>query len=59
MKTLNVKVKKEFRDRYTGKTNKVNSTLTITEDRYIEINRSGDLVEVIKDNKTEAKKEVK
>lgn len=48
MKTLNVKVKKEFRDRHTGKINKVNSPLKITEDRYREIMRSGDYVEVVK-----------
>ena len=61
MKTLNVKVKKEFRDRYTGKINKVNTPLKVTDDRYREINRSGDYVEVVKDEpkKSESKKESK
>lgn len=56
MKKLNVIVKKEFLDRYTGKMNKVNDKLTITDARLREIRRSGAYVEVVK---AEAKKESK
>lgn len=60
MNNVNVIVKKEFLDRYTGKNNKVGDKLTVTEARYREIMRSGVYVEVIKDTpKTEAKKEIK
>lgn len=61
MKDVNVIVKKEFLDRYTGKMNKVNDKLIIREDRYREILRSGDYVEVVKAEakKPEVKKESK
>ena len=61
MKNVNVVVKKEFLDRYTGKMNKVNDKLTIREDRYREILRSGNYVEAVKaePKKSEVKKESK
>lgn len=61
MKNVNVVVKKEFLDRYTGKMNKVNDKLIIREDRYREILRSGNYVEVVKaeTKKAETKKESK
>ena len=59
MKDVNVIVRKEFLDRYTGKMRKVNDKFTCREDRYREIMRSGAYVEVAKDNKAEAKKESK
>lgn len=56
MKNVNVVVKKEFLDRYTGTKRKVGEKLTITEARYREIKRSGDYVDVVKN---EVKKESK
>lgn len=56
MNNINVVVKKDFLDRCTGKMNKAGDKLTIREDRYREILRSGDFVEVAK---KEAKKSVK
>lgn len=48
MKNVNVVVKKEFLDRYTGKKRKVNDRFTVREDRYREILRSGNYVEAVK-----------
>lgn len=48
MKKINVVVKKEFLDRYTGKTHKPGENLEITDARFMEIKRSGDYVEVVK-----------
>lgn len=48
MKKIIVVVKKEFLDRYTGKNHKPGETLTVTEDRFREIRRSGDYVEIRK-----------
>ena len=48
-KKIIVVVKKQFLDRYTGKTHKPGETLTITDARYREIKRSGDYVEVKKE----------
>lgn len=60
MKNVNVIVKKEFLDRYTGKINKVNDKLTVREDRYREILRSGNYVEAVKaETKKADKKESK
>lgn len=50
-KKVNVIVKKEFTDRYTGLRKKAGDKMTITEDRYREIKRSGDYVEVEKTSK--------
>lgn len=44
MKQINVVVKKQFRDRYSGVTHKVGDKLTLTETRYREILRHGDYV---------------
>lgn len=52
MKKIKVKVKKEFRDRYSGVTHKVGTVLDVTDTRYREIKQSGDLVEVIKETET-------
>lgn len=57
MKSINVKVKKEFIDRRTGLIRKVGETFTVTAERLREIKRSGDYVEVVK--KTEAPKATK
>ena len=46
MKKLNVTVKKEFLDRYTGKIHKPGDKLILTDARVREIKRSGDFVEV-------------
>ena len=60
MKNVNVIVKKEFLDRYTGKINKVNDKLTVTDARYREILRSGNYVEAVAETKKpEVKKESK
>ena len=56
MKILTVKVKTAFRDRYSGINHKPGDTLTITDERYREIKRSGDLVEVVKPEKANEKK---
>ena len=48
MKKINVVVKKEFLDRYTGIKHKVGAKLTITDARLREIRRSGDYVAVEK-----------
>ena len=52
---MKVKVKKDFPDRYTGKKRKVGEVFEVTGDRLREIRRSGDYVEVIKEDKPEAK----
>lgn len=48
MKKFNVIVKDSFRDKHSGIKHKKGDRLTITEDRFREIQRSGDLVEVEK-----------
>lgn len=48
MKMLTVKVKKLFRDRYSGIQRKPGDTFTVTEARYREIKYSGDMVEIVK-----------
>lgn len=48
MKKHNVIVKKAFRDRHTGIKHKANDRLTVSDDRYLEIRRSGDYVEIEK-----------
>lgn len=55
MKTIEVKAKREFRDRITGKKHKVGEKFTVTDARLREIKRSGDFVEIVK--ATEPKKE--
>lgn len=60
MKQVNVVVKKEFLDRYTGLKRKPGEKLTITDARYREIKRSGDYVEIDKDSSAaDSKKENK
>lgn len=49
MKMINVVVKKEFHDKYTGTKRKAGEKMTITEARYREIKRAGDFIEVAKD----------
>ena len=46
MKKIKVIVKKAFLDKYTGIKHKSGDRLTITEDRFREIKRSGDYVEI-------------
>ena len=46
MKKHNVIVKKAFRDRYTGITHKEGDKLTLSDDRYLEIRRAGNYVEI-------------
>ncbi len=48
MKKFTVIVKKAFPDRYTGIKHTVGDKLTIDENRYLEIRRSGDYVEIEK-----------
>lgn len=49
MKKLHkVIVKKAFRDRYTGITYKEGDRLTLSDDRYLEIKRSGNYVAIEK-----------
>lgn len=48
MKKFNVVVKKAFLDRYTGIKRKEGDRLTISEERYLEIRRSGNYVEIEK-----------
>ena len=48
MRTINVVVEKEFRDKYTGKLRKPGEKFTVTDSRYREIKRSGDYVRYVK-----------
>ena len=48
MKKFNVIVKKAFLDRYTGIKHKEGDRLTLSEERYLEIRRSGNYVEIEK-----------
>lgn len=57
MKTLKVKVKKAFLDRYTGQKRKAGDIFEVTDARFREIKRSGDYVEVVKEVTAEVKKE--
>lgn len=56
MKTVRVRVKKDFLDRYTGTKRKVGDEFAITDSRYREIKRSGDYVELLKDTPAKEKK---
>ena len=47
MKEFVVAVKKEFLDRYTGTRRKVGETFKVNEQRFREIKRSGDYVEIV------------
>lgn len=49
MKKINVVVKKQFTDRRTGLIRKPGEKLNITDERFREIKRSGDYVEIVKD----------
>lgn len=48
MKKINVIVKKDFVCRYTGKKCKSGDRLTISDERFREMKRSGDFVEIVK-----------
>ena len=52
-KKIKVTVKKEFTDRYTGLKRKKGEILTVSEERYREIKRSGDYVESVSGSKPE------
>ena len=52
MKNINVVVKNEFLDRYTGIKHKPGKKMTITDARYREIKRSGDFVEIAQAKET-------
>lgn len=54
MKKINVIVKKEFLDRYTGIKHKEGERLVLDENRYLEIRRQGNYVTV--DKKAEVAK---
>lgn len=58
MKQIKVIVKKKFRDRITGVRHKVGDKLTVTDERFREIKRSGDYVEVEASNKEKEKTEI-
>ena len=55
-KMIEVIVKTQFLDRYTGKIRKVGEKMKITYDRLAEIRRSGKYVEVVKPTATAEKK---
>lgn len=55
MKKFKVKAKKEFMDKYTGLKHKAGDIFEVTEARYYEIKRSGDLIELIKEDAAAAK----
>lgn len=55
MKKLNVKVLKDFPDKYTGLKHKTGDTFVVDEARYREINRKEKLVEVVKATPEEKK----
>lgn len=55
-KMIEVIVKSQFLDRYTGKIRKVGEKMKITYDRLAEIRRSGKYVEVVKPTATAEKK---
>lgn len=57
MKKLKVKVKKPFLDKYTGLTLQSGKIIEVTEARYYEIKRSGDLIEVVEDETAAKAKE--
>lgn len=59
MKKFNVVVKKKFIDGATGLVRKPGDKMTISEKRYIEIIRKGDYVEIVKDNATAPKSDIK
>lgn len=48
MKKVDVIVKKDFLCRYTGKKRKSGDRLTISDERFREMKRSGDFVEIVK-----------
>lgn len=56
MKKFNVIVKSSFRDKYSGIKHKAGDRLTITEERFRELKRTGDLVEVEKTTSAPAPK---
>ena len=56
MKKINVVVKKRFLDKYSGVYRKPGDKLTVDENRYREIKRSGDYVEVESAKAPEIKK---
>ena len=58
MKQVKVIVKKKFRDRITGVSHKVGDKLTVTDERFREIKRSGDYAEVEASDKTKEKNEI-
>lgn len=57
MKKVNVVVKKEFIDRYTGVKHVPDEKMTVTDARLREIRRSGDYVTVVQAAVQEQKKE--
>ena len=50
MNKVKVIVKKAFRDKISGVYHKVNDKMTISEDRFREIKRTGDFVEIEKES---------
>lgn len=54
---MKVKVKRSFIDKHTKKTHKKGDIFTVSKERYDEIQKVGDLVEeVVEEKKAEAKK---
>lgn len=51
MKKIKVKVKRDFRDKYTGIKHNAGTTMEVTDSRFREINRSGDYLEVVNEVK--------
>ena len=59
MNKIKVRVIKEFPDKYTGKKRVKDEVFEVTGDRLREIRRSGDYVEVVKEDKPEKAPEAK
>lgn len=53
---MKVKTKKSFIDKHTGKVHKVGEVFTVTKERFDEIQKVADLVEVVVEKKTKAEK---
>lgn len=54
-KKIKVVVKKDFTDRYTGLKRKRGDYFSVSEERYREIKRSGDYVEIVPNGNQETK----
>ena len=53
---MKVKTKKSFIDKHTGKVHKAGEVFTVTKERFDEIQKVADLVEVVVEKKAKAEK---